>query len=71
MHALADEIALAQREAASHGGAGAGGPLRIQGVDVEGEMDGGVVANMGEGHFDDAADSVSILSVSLNSDVSK
>lgn len=59
MHALADEVALAQGQAAAHGGAGAGRPLGVQAVDVEGEMDGRVVADVGEGHFDNAADTVS------------
>ena len=62
MHALANEIALAKGESASHGGAGSGSPLRIQTVDIEGKMDGGIVADVAESHFDDAADSVSILS---------
>ena len=42
VNALSDVVAFAQGEAAAHGGAGARCPLRIEGVDVEGEMDGGV-----------------------------
>lgn len=59
VHTLADEVALAQGQTAAHGGAGAGRPLGVQAVDVEGEMDGSVVAYVGEGHFDNAADAVS------------
>ena len=59
MHALGDVVAFPQGQAAAHGGAGAGRPLGIQGVDVEGEVDGGVVADVSEGHFHDSADTVS------------
>jgi len=61
MHALGDIIALAERQAAADGGAGAGGPLRIQGVDVEGEVDGGVGADVAEGEGHDVADAVSVF----------
>lgn len=56
--ALGDEVALAQGQAAADGRAGAGRPLGVEGVDVEGQMDRGVVADVGEGHLDDAADAV-------------
>ena len=57
-HALADVVALAQRQAAAHGRAGAGRPLRIQRVDVEGQVDGRVGADVAERHLHDAADAV-------------
>lgn len=60
MHALGDEVALAQGEAAAHGGAGARCPLGVERVDVEGEVDGGVGADVGECHFHDLADAVSV-----------
>ncbi|KFZ04561.1 hypothetical protein V502_10059 [Pseudogymnoascus sp. VKM F-4520 (FW-2644)] len=47
VHALGDVVALAQGEAAAHGGAGAGRPLGVERVDVEGEVDGGVGADVG------------------------
>ncbi|KFY53514.1 hypothetical protein V496_07524, partial [Pseudogymnoascus sp. VKM F-4515 (FW-2607)] len=60
VHALGDEVALAQGEAAAHGGAGARCPLGVERVDVEGEVDGGVGADVGECHFHDLADAVSV-----------
>ena len=59
MHTLGDIIALAQRQAAADGGACAGRPLRIQAVDVEGQVDGRVGADVPERHFHHAADAVS------------
>nr|POE93675.1 hypothetical protein CFP56_19687 [Quercus suber] len=58
--ALGDEVALAQGQAAADGGAGGGGPHGVEGVDVEGEVDGGVGADPGEGHVHDAADAVAV-----------
>ncbi|KFZ03956.1 hypothetical protein V501_09274, partial [Pseudogymnoascus sp. VKM F-4519 (FW-2642)] len=60
VHALGDVVALAKGEAAADGGPGAGRPLGVEGVDIEGEVDGGVVADVGEGHFHDFADAVSV-----------
>lgn len=61
MHALGDVVAFAEGEAAADGGAGAGGPLGVEGVDVEGEVDGGVGADVAEGEVHDAADAVPVV----------
>lgn len=61
---LADVVTLTEGQAAAHGGAGAGSPHGVEGVDVEGQVDGGVGANVGEGHFHDAADTVAIVNLS-------
>lgn len=58
MHTLADVVTLSQSQAASDGSAGAGSPHGVEGVDVEGQVDGGVRADVGEGHLDNAADTV-------------
>lgn len=63
MDRLADEVALAEGEAAADGGAGAGSPLGVEGIDVKGQVDGGVVADVGEGHLHDATNSVPIMSL--------
>lgn len=60
---LSDVVTLAQCQAAADGGACAGSPLRVEGVDIEAEVDGGVVANVGEGHLHDAADAMSVWQV--------
>ena len=60
MHALGNVVALAERQAAADGGAGGGGPLGVEGVDVEGEVDGGVGADVGEGELHDAPDAVPV-----------
>lgn len=56
--ALADVVALAEGQAAANGGPGAWRPHGVKSVDVEGEVYGGVGADVGEGHFHDAADAV-------------
>jgi len=58
MHALGDIIALTEGQAPAYGRAGAGGPLRVEGVDVEGEVDGGVGADVAEGHFHHATNPI-------------
>lgn len=60
VHALGDVVTLAQRQAAADGGACAGGPLRVEGIDVKAEVDWGVVADVGEGHLHNATDAVSV-----------
>lgn len=55
---LADVVTLTQGQAAADGGAGAGSPHGVEGIDVKGQVDGGVGANVSEGHFDDAANAV-------------
>lgn len=55
---LANVVALAEREPPAHGRAGRGRPHGVQGVDVEGEVDGGVGADVFRCHLDDAADAV-------------
>jgi hypothetical protein len=60
VHAFADEVTLAESEATADGCAGAGSPHGVEGIDVEGEVDGGVVANVSEGHLDDAANTVTV-----------
>lgn len=59
VHAFGNVIALAQGETAADGGAGAGRDEGVEGVHVEGEMDRGVVTDMAEGEFHDAANAMS------------
>lgn len=61
VNGLADVVTLAEGKATSDGSAGAGSPHGVEGVDVEGQVDGGVVANVGEGHLDDAANAVAVV----------
>lgn len=58
VHALADEVTLAEGQTATHGRACAGRPLGVQGVDVKGQMDGRVVADVSERHVHHLADTV-------------
>lgn len=58
--ALADVVALAESKATADGGAGAGSPGRVEGVNVEGQMDGGVGTNVGKGHLHDTANAVAV-----------
>lgn len=60
VHALADEISLAESQTAADGCAGAGCPHGVEGIDVKGQMDGGVVSDVSEGHLDNAADTMSV-----------
>lgn len=59
--ALGDIVTLAQGQAATHGGAGTWGPLGVEGVDVEAEVDGGVVADVSKGHLHDATNAMSVF----------
>lgn len=65
MDALGDVVALAEGEPAADGGARGGGPHGVEGVDVERQVDRGVVADVGEGHLHDAADAVAGAVVSI------
>ncbi|KAL2291477.1 hypothetical protein FJTKL_12869 [Diaporthe vaccinii] len=58
--ALSDVVTLTQCQAAADGSACAGSPLGVKGVDVKAEVDGGVVANVGERHLHNAADAMSV-----------
>lgn len=58
VYALADEVALAESETAADRGARGGSPHGIERVDVERKVDGGVVADVAEGHLHDATDAV-------------
>lgn len=60
VHAFADEVTLAESQAAADGCAGARSPHGVEGIDVEGKVDGSVVANVSEGHLDDAANTVTM-----------
>lgn len=60
VHTLSDVVTLAQGQTAADRGARAGSPLRVEGVDIKAEVDGGVIANVGEGHLHDAADAMSV-----------
>lgn len=60
VHALADEVTLTQGQSSTDGGASAGGPLGVQRIDVKGEVNGSVVANVGQGHLDNTANSVAV-----------
>lgn len=55
---LADVVALAQGQTTTDGGAGGSSPGRVEGVNVEGQVDGGVGTDVGKGHLDDAANTV-------------
>lgn len=58
--ALGNVVALAQRQTTTNGCAGGGGPHGVKSVDIKGQVDGRVVANVGKGHFHNAANSVAI-----------
>lgn len=58
MHALGNVIALAQCQTSPDRRAGAGRPLRIQRVDIKGQMYGGIVPDVSQGHLHDAANAI-------------
>ena len=58
--ALGDVVALAEGQAAADGRPRGGCPLGVEGVDVEGEVDRGVGADVGEGELHDAPDAVAV-----------
>ena len=61
MDALADEIALTQGQTTTHRGTSAGCPLGVQRIDIEREVDGGIIANVSESHLDHTTDTVTIM----------
>lgn len=61
VHALADEVALAQRQPASNRRARGRRPHGVERVDVERQVDGRVGADVRERHVHDAPDAVSAL----------
>lgn len=61
VHSLADVVTLTEGEAASDRSASARSPHGVEGVDIEGQVDGGVAADVGEGHLDDAANTVAMV----------
>ena len=63
MNTLTNEVSLAERQAPADWSSSAGRPLRVQRVDVEGQVDGGVASNVSQGHFDHASDSISEIGV--------
>lgn len=63
MNTLTNEVSLAERQAPADWSSSAGRPLRVQRVDVEGQVNGGVASNMSQGHFDHASDSISEIGV--------
>lgn len=63
VHTLSNVVTLAQCQTTSDGGACAGSPLWVKCVDVKAKVDGGVVADVGEGHLHDAADAMSVYQV--------
>lgn len=64
---LADVVALTQGQASSDGSAGARSPHGVEGIHVERQVDGGVVANVGKGHLHDATNSVSARGLAFGS----
>mgnify|MGYP005988308413 CR=1 FL=1 len=55
---LADEVTLTQSQTTTDGGTGTGSPHGVEGVDVEGQVDGSVGTDVSEGHLDNAANTV-------------
>lgn len=55
---LADVVTLTEGQTTTDGSASAGSPHGVEGIDVERQVDGGVVANVGKGHLHDAANTV-------------
>lgn len=62
MDSFADVVTFAKGKAATDGSTGAGSPHGIKGIDIEGQVDGGVGTNVGEGHFDNATNAVASTS---------
>lgn len=60
MHTLCDIVPFSEGQTSAHGRARRWRPLRIQRVDVKGEMDRRIRPDVTEGHFHDAADTVAI-----------
>lgn len=60
MHALRNVVALAQRQPATDGRARAGGHQGVQRIDVEREVDGGVVADVAQRHLHHPPDAVPV-----------
>lgn len=66
VNGLADVVTLAQGQAATDGGAGGSSPGRVESVNVEGQVNGGVGTDVGKGHLDDAANTVAADNVLAN-----
>jgi hypothetical protein len=60
VYALADEVTFTESKTAADGCTGAGSPHGVEGINIEGQMDGCVVADVSEGHLDDAANTVTV-----------
>jgi hypothetical protein len=58
MYALADKVTLPQRQTAANRCSRARRPHRVERIDVKGQVNRGIVADMCERHFDDTPDSV-------------
>lgn len=58
VHTLADEVALTESETAADRGSRGRRERGIERIDVERKVDGGVVADVAEGHLHDATDAV-------------
>lgn len=60
MDSLADVVALTEVEASTDGGTGRGSDSRVEGIDIEAQVDGAraVRRNMLDGHLDDLGDAV-------------
>lgn len=57
-NALGDEVSLTKRQTTSDGGTGAGGPHGVEGVDIEGQVDGCIAADPGQRHVHDLANAM-------------
>ena len=58
MHSLTDEVSLTQRQSTTDWCTGTRCPLRIQRIDIKGQVNGSIVTNVSESHFDNASDTV-------------
>lgn len=58
MHSFTDEVSLSQRQSTTDWCTGTRCPLRIQCIDIEGQVDWGIVTDVSESHFDNATDTM-------------
>lgn len=58
MHSFTDEVSLTQRQSTTDWCTGTRCPLRIQRIDIEGQVNGGVVTDVSESHFNNATDTM-------------
>lgn len=58
VNTLADEVAFSECQSPTHWGTSARRPLRVQSINIEGQMDGSIISNMSQRHLNHTTDSM-------------